>query len=93
MGDILENVKGFLVKYVLIIVTVSTINIIVGYVWDDAYFGFVGLWVVLLGILLCLLIIVFENAMQIDIVEEQLMKLNKEVVKWQVSQKPGKKRK
>ena len=92
MGDILENVKGFLVKYALIIVTVSTVSIIVGYVWDDAYFGFVGLWVVLLGILLCLLIIVFENAMQIDIVEEQLMKLNREVVRWRESQKPGRKK-
>ena len=93
MGDILENVKGFLVKYALIIVTVSTVSIIVGYVWDDAYFGFVGLWVVLLGILLCLLIIVFENAMQIDIVEEQLMELNREVVRWRESQNQRKKRK
>ena len=72
---------------------VSSIIITFGYVSDyDYYYGLIGLWVTLLGILGCLIFIVYENAVQTNIVEEQLMELNREVVRWRESQKPGKKK-
>jgi hypothetical protein len=92
MGYDFGGLKKELMQLFIFVGGLSGISIFAGYVWGDAYFGLVGLWMILLGIFTCLLVIVYASALQTDSVREQLMKLNEEVVRWRESQKPGKKK-